>query len=178
MHGHAQGAGALPDEAALAGHGAALAVDDPLARNLSQHRRDLLPHLRGPRRTPRRKPRQVARAHAHQGRELLHGDPPPPRRRPELGLRRPGSGCHRCRSHRSVLLLLCCVALTCARLRAKKKGRPRRTGTALVIWDVLRQGRSGQRPSGSPPGFRAKTSEPPRSLLPVPERAWTPPFSC
>ena len=40
--------GALPDEAALAGHHAALPVDDPLSGDLSQHRRGLLPHLRGP----------------------------------------------------------------------------------------------------------------------------------
>ena len=60
------------------------------------------------------------------------------------------------------------LPLACARLRAKKKGRSR-MGTTLVRWDVLRQGRSGQRPSGSLPRLRAKTSEPPQSLLPVPD---------
>ena len=86
MHGHAQGAGALPDEAALPGHDAALAVDGPLPGDLSQHRRDLLPHLRSPRPFPVRNLRKVANGHVHQRRKLLHGDPAPPRRSPELAL--------------------------------------------------------------------------------------------
>ena len=104
LHGHAQGAGALPDEAALAGHDAALAVDGPLTGDLAQHRRDLLAHLRSPRPATVRNMRQVARIHAHQGRKLLHGEPAPPRRRPELALRArrllgPIGLCRRCRRH-------------------------------------------------------------------------------
>ena len=82
----AQGACALPDEAALPGHDAALAVDGPLPGDLSQDRRDLLPHLGSPRPATVRNLRQVARTHAHQRRKLLHGEPAPPHRSPELAL--------------------------------------------------------------------------------------------
>ena len=50
-------------------------------------------------------------------------------------------------------------------LRLRAPGHP----AADPDGGALRQGRSGQRPSGSPPRLRANTSEPPRSLLPVPD---------
>ena len=68
------------------GHHAALSVDGSLPGDLSQHRRDLLPHLRSPRPATVRNLRQVSRTHAHPGRKLLHGESPPPRRSPELAL--------------------------------------------------------------------------------------------
>ena len=86
LHAHAHHAGALPDETALPVDHAALAVDDPLSGDLSQHHRGLLPHLRGPRPAPVRNLRQVARGHAHPGRKLLHREPAPPGSSHELGI--------------------------------------------------------------------------------------------
>ena len=144
LHGHAQGACALPDEAALAGDDAALAVDGPLSGDLSQDRRDLLPHLRRPRPAPVRNPRQVSRAHAHQGRQLLHGEPPPPCRSPQLALRRRPrrlrSGCHRCRRHHD-LLLLCGVAFGLRPLAGKEEGPPPANEDGPCEWGcVVRPG--------------------------------------
>ena len=84
--------------------GAALAVDGPPTRDLSQHRHDLLPHLGSPLPAPVRNLRKVANGHVHQRRKLLHGEPTPPSRSPELALssRRllgPIGLCRRCRRH-------------------------------------------------------------------------------
>ena len=65
---------------------AALAVDGSLPGDLSQHRHGLLAHLRSPRPFPVRNLRKVANGHVHQRRKLLHREPPPPRRSPELAL--------------------------------------------------------------------------------------------
>ena len=142
LHGHAQRAGPLPDEAALAAHDAALAVDDPLAGDFSQDRRDLLPHLRRPLPAPVRNLRQVSRRHAHPGRELLHGEPPPPCRRPQLALSRPrrlGSGCHRCCRHHD--LLLCCVASGLRPPAGKEEGPSPTNGSGPCEWGcVVRAG--------------------------------------
>ena len=129
-HAHAPLTGTLPDVAALAGHHDALAVDDPLPGNLSQGRHGLLAHLGRPLPAPRRNLRQVAHTHAHPGRKLLHGEPAPPGRSPELGLRRrllrsSSSSRHHCRRHRSVLLRMCCVAFDLRPLAGKEEGPPR-----------------------------------------------------
>ena len=86
LEGQALPPGPLPDDAALAGDGAALAVDDALPRDLAQDRPDPFRHHGGPGPVPVGHRAQVAVVDAHQGGQLFEGEAVPPGRRPELAL--------------------------------------------------------------------------------------------